>query len=94
MPDNPEITVENIITQVVDRLKPTIAAAASTSVESIDRLKNKLDRKRKYDTVVIENKGNKEQFNHCLEMYDVMTDLDEAIGKKRHERNQRKCRKR
>ena len=58
MSKNPELTVEDIINQVVDRLKPTIAAAASTSVESIDRLKIKFNRKRKYDCVEIENKLN------------------------------------
>ena len=76
-----QVSVDEIISKVVEKLKPTIAAAAQTSTQTLERIEKKVDRKRKYDAIEIQNKGNKEQFNHVLQMFDVINDIDESIEK-------------
>ena len=68
-------SVDDIVTLCCNKIQAKITA----SKEELSQLEKKLNKKRKLDTVHLENKGNREQYKHCVEINNALDDIEHDL---------------
>lgn len=93
-PNNPfrqVINLEDVIAKTIERLQPTIVKAAEDAATKaavavaeqssghVDKLKARMERKRKMKHGPLQHKGNQEQYNAAVKILDTIDDSLESL---------------